>query len=463
MKIFHRAGLFEIAEFKAALKRPGPMWLVPVLLLASCAQQSPANNAVANAQIGANTLNVADAALAGGDPNMALSVSQSILSSSPGNVEALEHEGDAYYALDRCPAAVAAYQLALQHDPKAAEAETGQGRCLLKTDPHAAELAFLRAIQDDPGNAAALNDLGIARDLQGNFAGAVDPYQKALLADPSLTAAEVNLGLSLALSGNGPEALQYLGPLATSTQATPKIREDYAVALVASGRPDQARQILSIDMPPDQVNTALAGFSSLIAQSQSVPPPAPPPPTVQQVPAPVPVTATPLPQAGSTATPQASSTAAPAPQATPAPLASNTPATPAPQAANAPAPAKPVPPPTPLAAAAPPPAPTPAPQPVLMAASSAPPQPSAPVITPATAAVQLGALNSRNDAKRDWSDLTQSSPALFAGRSPQITPVTLGSKTFYRLRVGGFQNKLAAAHFCTELQAAGHSCTPADF
>ena len=410
MKNIKRAALSEMARFnRDSLKRSGALLLVPVLLLASCAQQSPATNAVATAQIGTNTLNVADAAIAGGDPSMALSVSQSILASDPGNVQALEHEGDAYYALNRCPAAIAAYQLALKHDPKASEAETGQGRCLLKTDPRTAEQAFLRAIQDDPGNANALNDLGIARDLQGNFAGAVEPYQQALLADPSLTAVEVNLGLSLALSGNGPQALQYLGPLATSQQATPKIRQDYAAALVATGRVSEARQVLAVDLPPDQVNRAIAGFTNLIQQSQSVPPPAPPPPTVQRVPAPAPVSATPLPQS-----------------------------------ANIPA-AMPV----PLAAAAPTPAPIPA-----QASTSA---------MASAAMVQLGALNSRNDAHRAWVHLARSAPALFDGRSPEIAPVKIGSKTFYRLRVGGFQNKVAAAHFCNELQAAGHRCTPADF
>ena len=410
MKNFKRAAFSEMARFnRDSLKRSGAFLLVPVLLLASCAQQSPATNAVATAQIGTNTLNVADAAIAGGDPSMALSVSQSILASDPGNVQALEHEGDAYYALNRCPAAIAAYQLALKHDPKASEAETGQGRCLLKTDPRSAEQAFLRAIQDDPGNANALNDLGIARDLQGNFAGAVEPYQQALLADPSLTAVEVNLGLSLALSGNGPQALQYLGPLATSQQATPKIRQDYAAALVATGRVSEARQVLAVDLPPDQVNRAIAGFTNLIQQSQSVPPPAPPPPTVQRVPAPAPVSATPLPQS-----------------------------------ANIPA-AMPV----PLAAAAPTPAPIPS-----QASTSA---------MASAAMVQLGALNSRNDAHRAWVHLARSAPALFDGRSPEIAPVTIGSKTFYRLRVGGFQSKVAAAHFCNELQAAGHRCTPADF
>jgi Flp pilus assembly protein TadD len=247
--------------------------VIPVFALAACGQ-SATNMAAGGATgagtttIGPKTLNVADAAIAGGDPAMALSVAQSVLQSDPNNADALIHEGDAYYALQRCPDSVAAYRLALNTNPRSSAAETGIGRCDIKTDPKAAEAALLLAVQDDPGNAAALNDLGIARDLQGNFAGAIGPYQQALLAQPGLTAVEVNLGLSLALSGNGAEALQYLGPLATSADATPKIRQNYAAALVAAGRDPEARQVLSIDLPPDQVNSAMAGFSAVIAEPQ---------------------------------------------------------------------------------------------------------------------------------------------------------------------------------------------------
>lgn len=238
-----------------------------VLVLAACTSQGGRAPSLAGMPGAPDSMNVADAAIAGGDPAMALSVSQSVLQSEPNNVDALIHEGDAYYALQRCPAAIAAYTLALQADPRSSAAETGLGRCMLKTDPKAAEAALTLAVQDDPGNAAALDDLGIARDLQGNFAGATDPYQRALLAQPGSIATEVNLGLSLALSGNGAAALQYLGPLATGPEATPKIRENYAAALIASGRDAEARQVLSVDLPPAQVDSAMAGFSSVLANA----------------------------------------------------------------------------------------------------------------------------------------------------------------------------------------------------
>jgi Flp pilus assembly protein TadD len=252
------------------------------LALAACTPPGATAPPASSADNGASgVLNVADAAIADNDPSMALQVSQSVLASDPNNLQALYHEAAAYYAVGRCEDAVAAYKVALGINPKSSEAETGIGRCLIKRNAIEAEQAFEAAVQDDPGNAAALNDLGIARDLQGKYAGATQPYERALLINPGVTATEVNLGLSLALSGDAQDALEYLGPLATSTSATPRIREDYAAALVAAGRTDQARQVLAIDLPPDQVDTLIADFQTAVsaAQSQQAAPVTAPAPT----------------------------------------------------------------------------------------------------------------------------------------------------------------------------------------
>ena len=253
-------------------------------------------------------LNVADAAISSGDPDMALKISQSVLASDPHNLQALYHEAAAYYAVGRCEDAMAAYKLALGVDPTSADAQTGIGRCLLKLNAGAAEQAFVAAVADDPNDAAAQNDLGIARDLLGDFSGATAPYQQALLLDPGNGAIEVNLGLSLALAGDPQDALQYLGPLANGPGATPKIREDYATALLAAGQAGEARQVLAIDVPPQQLDAAIATLSSLIAPPMTAPPP---PPAQPQVAAPAPVAATPL--TPPAVPPTAAATPAPAP------------------------------------------------------------------------------------------------------------------------------------------------------
>jgi Flp pilus assembly protein TadD len=292
---------------------PAGFWLAAVIALAGCAQNGGGPTAATAPAPPSGVMNVADAAISGGDPSMALKVSQAALASNPQDLDALYHEGAAYYAMNRCMDAIAVYKVALGLDAHSAEAQVGIGRCLLKRNAAEAELAFTAAVQDDPNNAAALNDLGIARDLQGNHAGAVDPYQKALLLQPGTVATEVNLGMSLALSGDGDDALQYLGPLATSVDATPKIRQDYAAALVAAGRDPEARAVLAVDLPPDGVNELMADFAAAIA---AAPPPAATASTGTQTTAPAPTQAVPPPVQ---AVPLAQATPAPAPMQPAAP------------------------------------------------------------------------------------------------------------------------------------------------
>jgi Flp pilus assembly protein TadD len=246
-------------------------WLIIASSLAGCATGnhiSAANGVGDQPPAGAGVMNVADAAIAGGDPTMALKVSQSVLATDPTNLDALYHEAAAYYAVNRCMDAIAAYKVALSLQPNSSSAQLGIGRCLLKRDAVQAEAAFAAAVADDPRNAVALNDLGIARDLQGHHQAAVAPYQQSLMIDPGNVATEVNLGMSFALAGDGPDALEYLGPLATGQEATPKIREDYAMALVASGRPDEAQHVLEVDLSPDAASALIAAFSTAEAQAQ---------------------------------------------------------------------------------------------------------------------------------------------------------------------------------------------------
>lgn len=238
-------------------------------LLAGCTAQNniSAANGVGD-QAPSGVMNVADAAIAGGDPAMALKVSQSVLAVEPNNLDALYHEAAAYYAVHRCMDAIAAYKVALTIKPDSSTAQLGIGRCLLQRNAAQAEIAFAAAVADDPHNAAALNDLGIARDLQGHHQAAVQPYEQALMLDPGNAATEVNLGMSFALAGDGQDALLYLGPLATGQGANPKIRQDYAMALVAAGRPDEARRVLGVDLPPDAAQALITAFNNALAQAQ---------------------------------------------------------------------------------------------------------------------------------------------------------------------------------------------------
>ncbi len=201
------------------------------------------------------TVQVADAALAAGAPDMALRVADLILRESPRNVPALVAKGDALYAMGHVDLARGAYRSAIEVDSGSVGALIGLGRTVVRGNPKAAEAAFLDAATRQPGNVTALSNLGIARDLQGRHEAAQEAYRRALDAAPDAADIKVNLGLSLALSGKPDEALALLRPLAQQTDLASLPRNDLAAALALAGDPAESRRVLRNELAPSDADT----------------------------------------------------------------------------------------------------------------------------------------------------------------------------------------------------------------
>src|SRR5262249_41123105 len=139
----------------------GAATIALMLFLAGCT--GPRSNVVDRVP----SLRVADAALVAGAPEIALRVADLTLERDPRNVEALVTKGDTLYAMGLREEARTAYRQAVNLDPTLAVAQLGLGRTLVQSDPAAAETAFLAAVASRPDDSAALNDVGIARDLLG--------------------------------------------------------------------------------------------------------------------------------------------------------------------------------------------------------------------------------------------------------------------------------------------------------
>lgn len=207
------------------------------------------------------SVDVSRAALAGGSPQMALQAANSILAKTPRDPKALLAKGDALTALGHIGQAEWSYRSALARSPHLVGAHVGLGRCLLAYSPAQAEAEFMAALQGDSENAAALNNLGVARDLQRNHAGAQEAYRKALVSDPDMIGAQANLALSLAMSGNGDEAERILSPYATDANASSKMRHDMAAVMAMGGKTQDAMNILSHDLKPEQARQAIDGYA----------------------------------------------------------------------------------------------------------------------------------------------------------------------------------------------------------
>jgi cell division protein FtsN len=76
--------------------------------------------------------------------------------------------------------------------------------------------------------------------------------------------------------------------------------------------------------------------------------------------------------------------------------------------------------------------------------------------------LQIGAYKSQAEADAAWNIYRSRHAASLSGYEKDVKQVDLGAKgTWYRLRVGGFASKDAAAQLCSKLTAEGGACFPA--
>lgn len=176
------------------------------------------------------TLRVAEAALSSGAPDLALHVADAVLEKKPTDTAAVLVRAEALYAIGRVDEARAAYRRAATLAPSSAAAQIGLGRTLVRTDPQAAEAAFVAALAAQPDDPVALNNLGIARDMQGRHWDAQAAYHQALAAAPGNTDVQTNLDLSLSLSGQAAAATDRLPAIPPVAAVTPAPRRPVALA-----------------------------------------------------------------------------------------------------------------------------------------------------------------------------------------------------------------------------------------
>lgn len=446
-----------------------------------------------------SSLRLAGIFLNAGAPEAALHAADEALVRQPRNREAMVLRADALAALDQTEEAQQAYLAAIAEDPKAVAPRIALGRLLVRGgNAAAAEAMFTDVLSRQPTNAIALNNLGIARDLQGKHREAQPAYRAARLADPKMSGASVNLGLSLVLSGDMAAAVQELSPLAAAPDAPPAVLENLGVALAAGGQPVEAARVLARVMSPGEVTQTLAQYRN--APRVAMAPPAP----VAAAPAPVAVAAAPAPAplalapAAATVSNLSVSAVAPVRQAAPAAPVAAAPVAAAPVAAApvavAPAPAVVEAPVSLPVTTAPPPAPVQAeslPAPVAAPVPAAPAVPVAepvaavapaespaaqgpravvtgvPVAVPVAPGVpaarsrgayaQLAASDTEQGAPAEWMRLQRRLGGLLRDRETVTLAADVGGRTVWRLRTP-FQSTTEAVSFCAEVRAAGGHC-----
>ena len=116
-----------------------------------------------------------------------------------------------------------------------------------------------------PQDPRALVDRGVALDSLERHAEAQDCYRTVLAATPRHVSARNDLALSLALSGQYDEAIAIISPLARSSSATPRVRENMAVIYGLKGDAENAAIVSRADLDDDATKDNLAFLAAVRA------------------------------------------------------------------------------------------------------------------------------------------------------------------------------------------------------
>ena len=157
----------------------------------------------------------------------------------------------------------------MQYHPQDKTLLTHYGRELAQSgQTEQAQDVLARAITAGSTDWKVYSAMGSTLDQQAKYAEAREYYQRALKVAPGNIAVMNNLGMSYALEGNLPQAEKTLREASDlpSGKSEPRVRQNLALVVGLQGRFDEARQIASADLPPDQVEANMAFLQKMLAQ-----------------------------------------------------------------------------------------------------------------------------------------------------------------------------------------------------
>ncbi len=128
---------------------------------------------------------------------------------------------------------------------------------LQANDPAAAKALFEQALAENPEDARAALDLGIANELLGDLEGAEAAYRKALAVDANFAEAQNNLGVLLRERGSLEEAVELLESAAKAKPDSAAAQQNLALALEDSNQLDGAASAYgrALALEPDDAMT----------------------------------------------------------------------------------------------------------------------------------------------------------------------------------------------------------------
>ena len=251
---------------RALVGRPAAGTAFAILLgiaLAGCAtSDGRPNGQAANVSPDA-IMRIADTARQSGDLAQAAGLYSRAAQMEPKNIKPLLELGSVYGQMHLPRQAAEAWQAAVSIDPRNATALRGLANAELESGDPTAAIRNIRAAQAIQPGWRNDNSLGVAYDMLSDHATAQAAYRDGLALAPGNLQLTNNLGLSLALSGDFAHALPLLEATAKDPAATPRMRQNLALAYGLSGNDEKAAEIAKLDLDAAAVQENLGYYEFL--------------------------------------------------------------------------------------------------------------------------------------------------------------------------------------------------------
>ena len=119
---------------------------------------------------------------------------------------------------------------------------------------------------DKARSARLYSAMGVAYDRAENHTKAQEQYTKALRAEPHNAMALNNLGLSYAMDGQLGLAEKTLRKALVSPSASTQVRQNLAMVLSLQGGTEEAKRLVSQDLPPSMVKQTVGYYGGIADQ-----------------------------------------------------------------------------------------------------------------------------------------------------------------------------------------------------
>jgi Flp pilus assembly protein TadD len=215
-------------------------------------------------------LQVAEAADASGDSDLAVSMYTAAAAGEPSNTPLQLRCADALARNGKVAQARQMLTERLRSNPSQPDLIRALALIDLVAGQPAQAIAGLdQVLASNPGDVRALVDKGVALDLQRQHAAAQAIYRQVLATTPDDAATRNDLAVSLMMEGQTRQALETLGPMQDADNSPPRLRVNLGILYAATGDAERSRQLLGNRISDSELSVLTRALASSTAEGRT--------------------------------------------------------------------------------------------------------------------------------------------------------------------------------------------------